>query len=128
MGRGTASASRRVRPSRYAFYIQGVQTITPRIFGAARVARALTPPIIFGALRPTTVFTTAELTVGYRVTRDFTVRGRVLRPATLPATALGQPGGGLDRLGDGGGSEASGETTVLQIAECYEVARRTRAW
>ena len=59
----------------HAFYVQGVQTITPRIFGAARVARTLTPPIIFGALRPTTVFTTAELTVGYRVTRDFTVRG-----------------------------------------------------
>jgi hypothetical protein len=59
----------------HAFYVQGVQTITPRWFGAARLARVLTPPIIFGTLRPTTDFTTAELTAGYRLTGDLTLRG-----------------------------------------------------
>jgi hypothetical protein len=58
-----------------AFYLQGVQTITPRLFAAARIAQVLTPPIVFGTQRPTTTFTTRELTAGYRVTRDFTVRG-----------------------------------------------------
>lgn len=58
-----------------AFYLQGVQTITPRLFAAARVARVRTPPIVFGTERPITTFTTTELTAGYRVTRDFTVRG-----------------------------------------------------
>ena len=50
-----------------AFYVQGVQTITPRLFGAARLARVVTP------IRTTR--TTAELTAGYRVTREVTVRG-----------------------------------------------------
>ena len=57
------------------FYVQGVQTVTPRLFAAARVAHVLTPPIIFGTERPTATFTTRELTAGYRVTRDVTVRG-----------------------------------------------------
>ena len=56
------------------FYLQGVQTLTPRLFAAARVARTRTPPIVFGTERPITTYTTAELTAGYRVTRDFTVR------------------------------------------------------
>ena len=55
------------------FYVQGVQTITPRLFGAARLARVLTPPLFGG--RPPTDFTTAELTAGYRLTRELTVRG-----------------------------------------------------
>ena len=72
------------------FYLQGVQTITPRLFGAARVAHVLTPPIIFGIERPTTTFTTLELTAGYRVTRDFTVRGGYYgqRPYSNPAAGL----------------------------------------
>ena len=56
------------------FYLQGVQAITPRVFGAARVARLRTPPLFPGhAVRRT--WTTAELTAGYRVTREWTVRG-----------------------------------------------------
>jgi hypothetical protein len=51
-----------------------VQTLTPRLFAAARVARSRTPPIIFGVQRPVTTFTTAEFTAGYLVTRDVTVR------------------------------------------------------
>ena len=55
------------------FYLQGVQTITPRIFGAARVARTETPPL-FPAPRIRTDWTTVELTAGYRISRDWTVR------------------------------------------------------
>jgi hypothetical protein len=57
------------------FYVQGVQTLTPRLFAAARVARVRTPPIVFGTLRPTVTFTTAEATMGYRLTREWTLRG-----------------------------------------------------
>ena len=55
------------------FYLQGVQTITPRLFGAARVARVMAPPFFISRLRTTR--TTAELTAGYRLTRELTVRG-----------------------------------------------------
>lgn len=71
------------------FYLQGVQTITPRWFGAARVARVRTPPIIVGTQRPTTDWTTAELTAGYRVTRDLTVRGGYYRQRPYFASAWG---------------------------------------
>jgi hypothetical protein len=59
------------------FYLQGVQTITPRLFGAARIARARTPPLFGG--RPSTDFSTAELTAGYRLTRELTLRGSYFR-------------------------------------------------
>lgn len=56
------------------FYMQGVQAITPRLFGAARVARVRTPPVFPGPpVRRT--WTTAELTAGYRLNPDWTVRG-----------------------------------------------------
>lgn len=54
------------------FYLQGIQAVSPRIFAAVRVARAHTPPIFPLAVRRT--WTTAELTAGYRLTRDWTVR------------------------------------------------------
>ncbi len=54
------------------FYLQGVQTITPRIFAAARYTHVDTPPVI-GVGRPTD-WTAAEATGGYRVTPHFTVR------------------------------------------------------
>jgi hypothetical protein len=60
------------------FYIQGVQTITPRIFGAIRVAHVRTPPLFPGP-PDSTDWTTAELTAGYRVTREWTVRGGYYR-------------------------------------------------
>ena len=55
------------------FYVQGVQTITPRIFGAARVVRMQAPPFFVSGL--VAHRTTVELTAGYRVTTDWTVRG-----------------------------------------------------
>lgn len=67
------------------FYLQGVQTITPRLFAAARVARVRTPPLFGG--RPATDWTTTELTTGYRVTREFTVRGGYYRQRPYLAQA-----------------------------------------
>ena len=54
------------------FYLQGVQTITPRLFGAARFARIAPPPFYLSGIRANR--TTAELTAGYRITREFTLR------------------------------------------------------
>ncbi len=49
-----------------AFYLQGVQTITPRVFAAGRFTRADTPPVI--GVGRSTDWTAAELTGGLRVT------------------------------------------------------------
>lgn len=67
------------------FYVQGVHTVTPRLFGAARVARVRTPPLFPGPLAATD-WTTAELTAGYRVTREWTVRGGYYRQRPYRAT------------------------------------------
>jgi hypothetical protein len=55
------------------FYAQAVQTITPRLFGAGRVARTEAPP--FFILGTVTDRTTVELTAGYRLTTEWTIRG-----------------------------------------------------
>jgi hypothetical protein len=61
----------------HAFYVQGVQTITPRLFGAARMTRVQSPPFFVSGIvaRRTAV----EMTAGYRLTPDWTVRGGYLR-------------------------------------------------
>lgn len=66
------------------FYLQGVQTITPRLFGAARLAQAEPPPLFLLGIR--TNRTTAELTAGYRLTRDWTVRAGYYRERRYRAT------------------------------------------
>lgn len=68
-----------------AFYAQAVQTITPRLFGAARFAR-IDPPILFpdGSDTDRRV---AELTAGYRLTREWTLRGGYLRERNYLASA-----------------------------------------
>ena len=55
------------------FYAQAVQTLTPRLFGAARMVRTESPPFFVsgGVAHRTAV----ELTAGYRITTDWTVRG-----------------------------------------------------
>lgn len=70
---GTTTGSATAR----SFYLQGVQTITPRLFGAARIARLRTPPLAGG--NPATNFATAELTAGYRLTREVTLRSSYYR-------------------------------------------------
>lgn len=66
------------------FYVQGVQTITPRLFGAARHVRTQSPP--FFASGRVAHRTATELTAGYRVTTDWTVRGGYIheRPYSGP--------------------------------------------
>lgn len=61
----------------HAYYAQAVQTITPRIFGAARIAR-IDPPRLFPDGSDTDR-RTAEFTAGYRLTREWTVRVGYLR-------------------------------------------------
>jgi hypothetical protein len=69
----------------HAFYVQGVQTITPRLFGAGRVTRAQTPPFFLsGTIAHAT---TVEVTAGYRVTREWTVRGGYVRQRGYTAPA-----------------------------------------
>jgi hypothetical protein len=54
------------------FYVQGVQTITPRLYGAARFAHVDTPPV-FAVGRPAE-WSTAETSAGIRITPDWTVK------------------------------------------------------
>ena len=68
-----------------AFYFQAVQTITPRLFGAARISR-IDPPVLFpdGSETDRRI---AEFTAGYRITRAWTVRGGYLRERDYLASA-----------------------------------------
>lgn len=54
------------------FYVEGVQTLTPRTFAAGRVTRVSTPVEAAAGSRWTR--TSAELTGGYRVTPELTLR------------------------------------------------------
>lgn len=55
------------------FYVQGVQTLSPRLFAASRVTRATTPVLLpSGRVRWTRM--AAELTAGYRVMPELTVK------------------------------------------------------
>jgi hypothetical protein len=58
-----------------AWFVQGVHTVSPRIFVAARQEGVSAPPLISGIVVGTrSTFHTAEATVGYRVTPDVTLR------------------------------------------------------
>lgn len=57
-----------------AFYVQGVQTLSPRTFAAARVTRVSTPvELTAGPARRER--TAAELTAGFRLTPELTLKG-----------------------------------------------------
>jgi hypothetical protein len=58
------------------FYVQGVQTLTPRLFAAARIAHIRTPPVVGRGV--TTDWKTAEFTGGVRATEHVTVRAGYL--------------------------------------------------
>jgi len=81
--RNRFSSSRNSSTAR-AFYAQAVQTITPRLFGAGRIVRVEAPPFFLSGIR--TNRTTMELTAGYRVSRQWTVRGGYFRERTYLAT------------------------------------------
>jgi hypothetical protein len=56
-----------------AFYVQAVQTLTPRIFAAGRFARASTPSIV-PATAPRVVRMVGEATAGYRLCPELTFK------------------------------------------------------
>ncbi len=56
------------------FYIQGVQTLTPRIFAVSRVTRASTP-VLIGDERVRWTRGAFELSGGYRLTQDWILKG-----------------------------------------------------
>lgn len=59
----------------YEWFVQGIQTLTPRWFVAARNERASAPPLITGtAAGARSTLSTVETTAGYRVTPDITLR------------------------------------------------------
>jgi hypothetical protein len=58
------------------WFVQGVQTLAPRWFVAARAEGTSAPPLISGiAIGARTDFAVFEATVGFRVTPDVTLRG-----------------------------------------------------
>jgi hypothetical protein len=59
----------------YAWFVQGVQTLTPRWFVAARQEGANAPPLRTGIVPGTrTTLQIIEATVGFRLSREFTLR------------------------------------------------------
>jgi hypothetical protein len=62
--------------SAYAWFVQGVQTISPQWFVAARQEGVSAPPFLSGIVPGVrTYFHVTEATVGYRITADLTARG-----------------------------------------------------
>jgi hypothetical protein len=63
----------------YEWFVQGMQTLSPRWFAAARHEGTSAPPLINGIVVGTrTRLQSVEATAGYRVTPDFTLRGSYL--------------------------------------------------
>jgi hypothetical protein len=56
------------------FYLQGVQTLTPRLFAVSRVTRASTP-VLTGTGRVRSTRGAFELSAGYRLTQDWILKG-----------------------------------------------------
>jgi hypothetical protein len=56
------------------WYVQGIQTLTPRWFVAARLERLEGPPPLATPSGPRQTLASAEETVGFRITPDVTVR------------------------------------------------------
>jgi hypothetical protein len=63
----------------HSWFIQGIHTVTPRVFVAARQEGTSAPPLRTGpSPRARTIFHTTEATVGYRIVPDLTARGSYL--------------------------------------------------
>lgn len=75
-------------------YVQGMQTLTPRIFAAARLERISTPPRQASApsARAQT-YRAFETSLGYRVTPELTLRGSVAAVRGYAAAAADQRAG-----------------------------------
>jgi hypothetical protein len=58
----------------YEYFVQGVQTLTPRLFAAARHEATSAPPLATSATSRRTQMKMVEATAGFRLTPDFTLR------------------------------------------------------
>ena len=73
------------------WFVQGVQTLSPRWFAAARLEGVSAPPLRSGTvIGRRTTFKTAEATVGYRVSNDFTLRASFMNRKAYTRTAWDQ--------------------------------------
>ena len=70
------------------FYLQGVQTLTPRIFATARATR-LSAPVLVGGTRQRFNRSAVELSGGYRITPDWTVKAGYEASRRLGETTWG---------------------------------------
>jgi hypothetical protein len=78
----------------YEWFVQWQQTLTPRWFVAARREGTSAPPLINGFVAGTrTEFAAFEATLGFRVTRDITLRGSYATRRPYGATAWNDQGG-----------------------------------
>lgn len=59
----------------YEWFVQGMQTLSPRWFVAARHESTLAPPLATAAAGGRLQFAVVEAVVGFRLTRDVTLRG-----------------------------------------------------
>ena len=74
----------------YEGFVQGLQTLSPRWFVAARREGASAPPLVNGIVVGTrTSFAVFEATAGFRVTPDVTLRGSYVRRRAYGAKAGG---------------------------------------
>jgi hypothetical protein len=78
----------------YTWFVQGVQTISPRWFVAARLEGASAPPLVSGpapGVRP--LFHATEATVGFRLSTDFTLRGSFMGRKAYTRSEVDQQAG-----------------------------------
>ncbi len=79
------------------WFVQGVQTLAPRWFVAARAEGTSAPPLFNGLVTGTrTNFAVFEATVGFRVTPDITLRGAYDQRQSYGRHQLGQSGRRVD--------------------------------
>ncbi len=77
-----------------AWFLQAAHTLSPRWFVAARQEGVSSPPLRTSLMvGPRRMYHTSEATVGYRVSRDFTLRGSFMSRKTYTRTAWDQQAG-----------------------------------
>lgn len=82
------------RATASSYYVQGLQTLTPRIFAAARVERIDTPPRqASGPAAPRRSYQSIETSAGYRLTPELTLRGSVAAVRGYTAAAADRRAG-----------------------------------
>ena len=95
---------------RQQWFIQGVQTLSPRWFVAARHEGANAPPRPSASRAPT--LRMSEVTVGFRLSTDFTIRTAVVRRKTYfspsPTSRSAPRSSGRDAGGEQAGARECG--------------------